>query len=542
MIQKINGDLAFAYAARDAGVKIAVSYPGSPSSGTMDVLIELAENDDIHVQWSANEKVAMEVGIGASIAGRRALVCTKSVGMNLMLDPLMALNLTPVNAGLVILLGDDPGGYGSQNDQDTRSLAPMLEMPMMEPATPAEAYAMMREAFSLSERLNTAVIIRETRSFAQQVGRVDTADKPKTVHLGFTREPYRYVPVPLNVVEKHRFLHEQLERFGEWADKSPFNHVSGSGTRGVIGAGFVYQKLLDVTGKEPTADFRVLKLGVLFPLPEETVARFLSDCDEVLVVEETEPFVETHIKAIAHDHGCKTKIYGKRSKHISREGELFRWQIHEALSRFLPGFVPDRRYTRENEIRERPEMQSYCGGCRYDEVLDVLDEAAAALQQKIVLVGDPGCLVTVADKLEAKYAIGSAVGVADGMSKAGIEERPVAVFGDSSFFHTSLPAICNAVYDRSDILMVVLDNSATRTSGFQPHPGVGRDALGKETPKLSIEKIAHACGVPFIRNVALEPKSNLKDNFQEALSQDKLALLVVRLPRVQRTKLTKHTG
>ena len=167
--QTLNGDQAMAYGALASGVKLVASYPGSPSSGTVETLIELAKDHDIYVEWSSNEKVAIEMGIGASIAGRRALVCAKSVGMNLMIDPLMALNLTPVKGGLVILLGDDPGAYGSQNDQDTRPLALMLEMPMMEPASPAEGYDMMQEAFAVSEEFNTAVIIRETRSFTQQI-------------------------------------------------------------------------------------------------------------------------------------------------------------------------------------------------------------------------------------------------------------------------------------------------------------------------------------------------------------------------------------
>ena len=205
-----------------SGVKVVTSYPGSPSSETVEVLIALAERHDLHVEWSSNEKVAMEIGIGVSIAGRRALVCTKSVGMNVMIDPLMALNLTPVHGGLVILLGDDPGGYGSQNDQDTRPLAPMLEMPWLEPATPAEGFAMMRAAFEISERFHTAVIVRITRSFVQQAEPVDVPEGPyPQPDLGLVREPWRFVPVPRNVVEKHRALHERLALMETWADDAP---------------------------------------------------------------------------------------------------------------------------------------------------------------------------------------------------------------------------------------------------------------------------------------------------------------------------------
>ena len=217
-LRTITSPQALAHGALVSGVKVVTSYPGSPSSETVAALIELAESNGLHVEWSSNEKVAMEIGIGASIAGRRALVCTKSVGMNVLIDPLMALNLTPVHGGLVILLGDDPGGYGSQNDQDTRPLAPMLEMPWLEPATPAEGFAMMRAAFDVSEQLHTAVVVRITRSFVQQAEAVDIPEGPyPQPDLGLVRETWRFVPVPRNVVEKHRALHERLalmERLG----------------------------------------------------------------------------------------------------------------------------------------------------------------------------------------------------------------------------------------------------------------------------------------------------------------------------------------
>lgn len=532
MIQKmINGDVALAYGALSSGIKLVTSYPGSPSSGTVETLIEMSEKHDVYVEWSSNEKVAMEMGIGASIAGRRALVCVKSVGMNAMIDPLMALNLTPVNGGLVILLGDDPGGYGSQNDQDSRPLATVLEMPMMEPATPAEGYAMMQEAFQLSERYRTAVIIRETRSFSQYEESVSVPDTDyRQADIGLVREPYRFVPVPRNAVQKHRALHTTIEALGDWADSSPYNQAIGKGTKGILCAGFSHRKLLDVIGDTEPDEFRLLKLGVLYPLPRRVISGFLSSCQEVLVFEEIEPYVEVCVKAIAHDVGCPTKIVGKQSRHLSREGELFRWQIQNALKDFISGFVPRRDYTEDKEGEEKPKKKDHCAGCQYDIVLDKLEDAAKSLGQRPVLVGDPGCLVTVADRLDAKFAIGSAVGVADGLSKAGIAERAVAIFGDSAFFHTSLPAICNAVHNRSDIIMVVLDNEATATSGFQPHPGVARDAREKKAPALDMAQIAHACGVKRVFTVKPdEIQRTLSDTFRKALSLNELTLIIVRL-------------
>jgi indolepyruvate ferredoxin oxidoreductase alpha subunit len=202
---------------------------------------------------------------------------------------------------------------------------------------------------------------------------------------------------------------------------------------------------------------------------------------------------------------------------------MYRWQIQEALGKFSPDFVPVKRYVQENAADEIPEKENFCAGAGYGEVLDALEAAAESLGQKLVLVGDPGCLVTVAERLDAKYAIGSAVGVADGMSKAGLGERPVALFGDSAFFHTSIPAICNAAHNRSDILMVLLDNQSTASTGYQPHPGIAKDALGRTAPKLSMEAIARACGVEQIYSV----DSDELDVFKKVLTDRKFALVIV---------------
>jgi len=525
-----NGDQALAYGAIASGVKLVSSYPGSPSSGTVNSLISLAEKHDIYIEWSGNEKVAIEMGIGASIAGRRALVCTKSVGMNLMTDPLMALNLTPVNGGLVILLGDDPGAYGSQNDQDTRSLVHMLEIPMVEPASPSEAFEMIQEAFKISEQLNTAVIIRETRSFSQQVEEFNIPELHYSrSDLGLKREKWRFVPVPENAVQKHRDLHNRLKQLVNWAETLSYNRRTGSGKYGIITSGFVYKKTTDVLGENQGEIFSVLKISNLFPLPEKRLSNFIESCNKILVLEENEPFIESQTKIIAHDNNYKAVIYGKASNHVSREGELFRWQIQKAITRFYPEFEPARGYLEENEAEERPTKKNFCRDCNYGEILDVLDEAADSLGQKPVIVGDPGCLVTVGERLDAKYAIGSAVGIASGIEKAGTSERAVAIFGDSSFFHTSLPAICNAVYNNSNILMILLDNKATAATGFQPNPGMGKNAFGKKAPILNIENISRACGVKNIRTIDPdENNSALKNLFLEALTTKDLSMIIIR--------------
>jgi indolepyruvate ferredoxin oxidoreductase, alpha subunit len=531
-IQTVTSPVAMARGALAAGVTLVASYPGSPSSETVAELIEQGGPLGVHVEWSSNEKVAMEIGIGASIAGRRALVATKSVGMNVMLDPLMALNLTPVHGGLVILLGDDPGGYGSQNDQDSRPLAPMLEMPWLEPSTPADGFAMIREAFAVSERLHTVVVVRITRSFTLQAGEVELPEGPfEPTDLGLVRETWRFVPVPRNVVAKHRDLHGRLAAFERWGEASTFNRAEGQGSLGIIAAGFAHRKLLDVLGDAPRDGLRILQLGVLFPLPRAVIGRFLEGCRAVLLLEENEPFLEIGIKAIAHDVGASVRILGKALGHVPREGELYRWQIQRALEEFLPGFVPGRVFREADEAEERPPRENHCAGCHFGEIVEALKEAGRRVGQDPVLVGDPGCLAAIGDRIDAKFAIGSAVGVADGLARAGVRDRAVALFGDSSFFHTTMPAIANAVHHRSDLLMVVLDNGATVTSGFQPNPGQPRDALGRPAPALDIEKIARAMGVESAVTVGPEDlDARLLEVFRDGLTRRGLALIVVRTP------------
>lgn len=525
----LNGDQALAFGAMAGGVQMVTSYPGSPSSGTVMALLEVAKDKGIYVEWSSNEKVAAEMAIGATIAGRRALVCVKSVGMNAMIDPLMALNLTPVHGGMVILLGDDPGAYGSQNDQDSRPLASFLEIPMLEPSGPAEGFRMMAEAFRVSERFGSPVIIRITRAFTQEMESVEIKKKPRTpVDHGLNRELYRFVPVPKNAVKKHRMLHRRIQNFSRWTESSPFNSRTGSGTKGVIASGFTYRKLLDCLDG-PAPGFRLLKLGTVYPLPRSFLTEFAAECQEILVFEENEPYLEVQIKALAQEAGLLTRIHGKLNGKICREGELFRWQIQEALLSFLPDSIHSPKFAKKNETLEKPKKVDYCAGCGYSDILDGLQTAAQDLGLDPVLVGDPGCLVTVAERLDAKYAMGSAVGVADGLRKAGIRKKVIAVFGDSAFFHTALPAVCNAVHNRSDIVMAILDNQATASSGFQSHPGVGRDAFGNPAPALDIEKICRAFGVKRIYPADMKkPNTNLVETFKKALGWSELALVIVK--------------
>ena len=300
----------------------------------------------------------------------------------------------------------------------------------------------------------------------------------------------------------------------------------------IVGVGFAHRKLLDVLGDQDRSKaLRVVKLGPLLPLPvrPRPLARKLPRGSRRRGNRALRRGPHQGDRARRRQ---RREILGKQSGHLPREGELFRWQIQRGPATVCPGVQLRRANSAEaDEASERPRRESHCAGCRYGEILDALQAVAAEIGEEPVLVGDPGCLVTVADRLHAKYAIGSAVGVADGLRKAGLGRRAVALFGDSSFFHTTLPALCNAVIGRSDILMVVLDNGATVTSGFQPNPGVGRDALGRPAPALSIERIASACGVEYVRTIGPDaPPAALHQALADLWPRRDPALIVVEIP------------
>lgn len=532
--RSFNAEEALAQGAIAAGVRLAASYPGSPGIGVMNALVEnTKETGDIYVEWSVNERVALEIGIGASIGGSRSLVCVKSVGMNVLLDPLMTLNLTGIHGGLVILLGDDPGAYGSQNEQDTRLLAHLTEIPLLEPSAIDEGFAMMRDAFDLSERFNTAVVLRITRSFTQ-------INEPWTlqfnlsdfqqVNFGLVREPYRFVPYPGNAVELHREQHKRLDEFERWAVTAVWDQLNGSGTKGILAAGFCYQKLQDVIAESIPENIRILKLSTLYPLPKDTITQFLAGCDEVLVLEESDAFIENELKVIAHNIGSKVKVYGKQSGHLPIGDELLRWQVQATLEKFLPGFKPTNGYSKKDQVDERPGKKNHCADSPNEEILALLKDTADELGLRPILIADPGCWVKVAGDLDGKFSIGSAVAVASGLIKSGVNQPVVALFGDSAFFHSALPAICNAHYNNSTIFMLMLNNSGAMSTGRQPTPATGRDALGKPAPRLNIVEIAKVCGLSVKQLPSKVSRGEIKTALSEGLLESNSHLLILDTP------------
>jgi len=389
---------------------------------------------------------------------------------------------------------------------------------------------MLRDAFDLSERFNTAIVLRITRSFTQ----IDEPWTPKfnppdfqKGKLGIAREPYRFVPYPGNAVELHREQHKRLDEFEYWSVTAEWDKVSGSGTKGILAAGFCYQKLQDVIAESIPENIRILKLSTLYPLPKDTITQFLAGCSEVLVLEESDAFIENELKAIAHNIGFKVNIYGKQSGHLPIGDELLRWQIQVALEKFLPGFKPSNGYSKKDEENERPGKKNHCADSPNEEILALLKDTADELGLRPILIADPGCWVKVSSELDGKFAIGSAVAVASGLVKAGVDQPVVALFGDSAFFHSALPAICNAHYNNSRIFILMLNNSGAMSTGRQPTPATGRDALGRPAPRLKIIEIAKVYGLSVKQLPSNVSQGEIKSALSKGLLEPISHLLII---------------
>jgi indolepyruvate ferredoxin oxidoreductase alpha subunit len=332
-VQTISGSEALAYGALDAGVRFVTGYPGSPSTATVEALVCLAP-DQVSVEWAINEKSAFDAAFGASLAGIPSLLCLKSVGLNVALDSLMVSNLTGSQGGFVILVGDDPGGWGSQNEEDSRLLAAAAEVPLLEPTATADARALMKHAFDLSRQYQLPVLVRITRALALDrtpPGNLQ-AREANPEPAGFHRQPERFNVLPIHVVEFHERLQTKLAQIEPHFEGSAFNRQEGQGRLGILAAGFSGQKLAMVLAGANDLALQVLSLSTLYPLPRKLITRFLQRVDAVLVIEETAPYVETQLQAMAQRAGLTLPILGRSTGHFPGAGELFAPQIAQALA------------------------------------------------------------------------------------------------------------------------------------------------------------------------------------------------------------------
>ena len=335
---KMRGDEALAMGALAAGVRMVTGYPGSPATGVFDSFLAATGPEQAHVQWAPNEKVAMELAFGASLAGSRALVVLKSVGMNIALDPLATMALSGCHAGLVILLGDDPGGWASQNEQDSRWAARVAEVPIIEPTCVEQAASTMTQAFAWSESLGTPVVVRITRALALAEGIVEEPWKLPPSKKRFSRMRNRWIVLPYLVVRRHQGLHRRLRQMRHLLEASPYDVSTGQGRIGVLAVGCTHVKLLEALG-ERSSQYRILSLSSVWPLPEDSLTRWLRQVDRVLILEEGGPFVEQELRALVQRQKLTSEILGRAERTIPQEGELTEAGIAEALTKLSPSSI-----------------------------------------------------------------------------------------------------------------------------------------------------------------------------------------------------------
>ncbi|MHC1753588.1 indolepyruvate ferredoxin oxidoreductase subunit alpha [Humidesulfovibrio sp.] len=510
------GNEAIVRGAVEAGIQFVSCYPGTPSSEVPDTFFRLSPEGTYTFEYSVNEKVALEVGGGATLAGALTLVTMKHVGVNVAADPLLTLTYVGSPGGFVLLSADDPGCHSSQNEQDNRIYARIAGMPCLEPATAQETKDMTRAALGMSRALGAPVLLRTTTRVNHLRGPVmlnEPTVLPKPA--GFQKNPSRFVPIPAFARPMHLRLLETLDKARELAETSPYNVVSGAGKVGVIASGISRAYLADALLEADLAGtVKVLDLGFSHPLPEKLITNFMDGLTTLLILEELEPVVETEIRALAQRLGLSLTILGKTPGPLPRYGEydvaLVAGALRQALGLTAPAaaacacgndpVVP---------LPNRP--PNLCAGCphraAYVAVRKVFGDTA-------VYSSDIGCYTLgILPPLKAAdflLCMGSSVSAGCGVSKAS-GQTVVGFIGDSTFFHSGITGLVNAVFNQHDILLVILDNRTTAMTGHQPNPGVDKTTLGDNPSMVPIEPVVRGLGIDQIRKVnPLNQKATLK--------------------------------
>ncbi len=546
------GNEAIARGAIEAGVQVVASYPGTPSSEITAALVEIADELGMYAEWSINEKVSLEVAMAASISGLRSLSIMKHVGVNVAHDPLMSASYMGLG-GLVLISADDPGQWSSQNEQDNRYIARQAYIPVLEPCSAQEAKDMMVDAFRLSEEFGQMFMLRSVTRIGHARSDVVLGGIESKKRKGkFVKNPQKLVCLPANFRINRRLVVQRMAKIKEMVDTLPYNHITlkKDAKLGVIASGISYGYALEAIKWMGLEDkVSILKIGTPYPLPEKLIQQFLKSVPEVLVVEELEPFVEEAVKVVAKDSDIPVKIHGKDV--LSLIGELSTRQVAEVLSK-LTGTRPPIDFTEIDKIREetaallplRP--PTMCAGCPHRASLYAVNIACRRYQQETgkepVKTGDIGCYALGANPPlnadDVAVCMGGAFGLANGFAHV-VDAPVVAHLGDSTFFHSGIPPMINAVYNKSNITMVVLDNSTTGMTGFQPHPG----ASGDETLDIKIEDIAKASGVKFVEVVDAFDLPKLIDVMEKAIRFEGPSIVVARrLCNILDARVKRKTG
>ena len=548
------GNEAIARGAVEAGVAFATTYPGTPSSEISLNLFQMSQESDLYFEYSTNEKVALEVAAAAANSGLRTFCMMKHVGVNVAADPLMTLAYVGVTGGMVILSADDPAMFSSQNEQDNRYYAKFGGLPMLEPSSVAEAKEMIKYAFELSESLGQPVLLRTTTRINHSNAFVTFGEIQKPQTKGrFIKDPHRCVTVPVVSRGLHVKLLDKLEKATDMADVSPFNFVQGSGKFGVITNGVSFHYAEDAVkdlGIEDKA--RILRLGFTNPLPETLIKTFLKECDRVLVIEEGEPFMEEAVKAFGQEEGIVIPINGK-FKGSKSKGEKTK-NLFSRLSEYDPAMVREKiadyfgiEYapvekmdnTDIPEIAMRP--PNLCSGCSHRATFYEVKQAAKDMD--VIYPTDIGCytlgFMPPLSMGDFVVCMGSSVSTSCGFSRA-TDQKVVSFIGDSTFFHSGITGLVNAVFNKHNFTLVILENDITAMTGHQPHPGVDMERFGLDTfGRVNIEKLVRALGVEHVSIVKPFKVKKSIETIKEALEFKGVSVIISQEPCILYAKSIK---
>ncbi len=499
MQKLLMGNEAIGLAAIHAGVNVVCGYPGTPSTEVLETVAKLNDGK-IHVEWSVNEKVAVEVAAGASYSGARTMVTMKQVGLNVATDPIMSLAYVGVKGGMIVLVADDPGPISSQTEQDTRRFGEYSKIPVLDPSSVQEAYDMVEAAFELSEKMEIPVILRPTTRVCHARSTIKLAETVKTnTPAGFEKDP-KWVIFPRLSYENHKKLDRIERELQEEFCSSPFNSMSGTGKKGIVTSGVCFSYVSEVLS-DLNVELPLLKVGTPYPFPIGLAETFLKGLDQVLVIEELDSVLEDSLLKFCRAGGVK--ISGRRDRTTAAAGEY----SYELISKWVRAFLGLPAQKEEKPPAGMPALPQrppvLCAGCPHRAAFYSVKQAMK--WRNAVFCGDIGCYTLgnakPLDMVDTCLCMGADITIAQGLAIAEPDVAHFSFIGDSTFFHTGIPGVINAVYNNTKITVIVLDNGTTAMTGHQPHPGTGKTAGGDIAQKISIEEVLKACGVGQIETV-----------------------------------------
>ena len=538
------GNEAVARGALEAGVGSVSAYPGTPSTEIGDALRNVADEHDLYMEYSVNEKVALEVAIAASYAGVRSMAVMKHVGLNVASDTFMSLAHGGVDTGLVLVVADDPSMWSSQNEQDTRQYAEFAKVPMLSPSTPQEAKDMVDYAFELSEEIGTPVILRPTTRIAHSRAPVELGQIPERSTTGrFEPEHERTVHIPAHARGMKPALLDRLDRAREAVEEVPFTWIDGgTGTEGIIASGISYNYVREALDWMEI-DAPVFKLSTPHPIPEERTREFLEGLDRVLIVEELDPIVERAVRVLAQRTGTAVEISGKLDEVVPRSFELATERVAQSLATFFDVEPPvdfEEIATGQAEADDlllaRP--PDLCTGCPHERVFTAMRNV---FDEDTIYPGDIGCYTLGINygTLDIQFAMGASTGFASGFPNV-TDQSVVAMIGDSTFYHAGMPGLLNAVYNDVDVTILVLDNRVTAMTGHQPNPSTGWNAREHDSPQIPIEDLAEAAGASYVDVVEPYDVESVEEALRTADETDGVSVVVARAPCVLFNKDYAH--